>query len=90
MLEVAGLENLPKQAHSSPLTVQVPYPAMPTLRSDEQDVHNVCEVVIVGEASFVCRRHMDSRARSVMRIPGTVSRLVVPILRDDQQNTYDM
>ena len=86
----AWFKNLPKQANPSALTMPVSYRTIPTLKSDEQDVNTVSEVVVVGETSFVYRRHLDSRARSVMRIPGTVSRLVVPILRHDQQNTYDM
>ena len=63
---------------------------MNTLRGDGQDLYDVCEVVVGRGASLVCRRRMDSRARSVMRIPATVSHLAVPILIDDQQNAYDM
>ena len=66
----ARLENLPKQARSSPLSVQVSYAVMTTLRGDEQDLRDVCEVVVGGGASLVCWRRMDSRARSVMLTSG--------------------
>ena len=61
MSEAAGLEGLSQPVNLSAITVPVSYPARSTLKDDEQDVYNVCGVVLLGWWVLCVGGCLDSR-----------------------------